>query len=63
MPSIIPVALVALLSLIQAGVADAFDATGNANLAVYYGQNSRGIVGAQMNLAAYCQGTPSQAYT
>jgi hypothetical protein len=35
---------------------DAFDANSNANLAVYYGQNSRNVVGAQSNLAAYCQG-------
>ena len=38
------------------GVVDAFSASSNANLAVYYGQNSRNIVGAQGNLAAYCQG-------
>lgn len=36
---------------------DAFNANSNANLAVYYGQNSRNVVGAQANLAAYCQGT------
>jgi hypothetical protein len=41
-----------------AGVAfvDAFDANSNANMAVYYGQNSRNIVGAQGTLASYCQG-------
>jgi hypothetical protein len=38
---------------------DAFDANSNANMAVYYGQNSRNVVGAQSNLAAYCQGTSS----
>lgn len=37
-------------------VAGAFDKASNGNMAVYYGQNSRNIVGAQANLAAYCQG-------
>lgn len=49
-------ALVAATSVLQFLRVDAFDANGNANLAVYYGQNSRNIVGAQSNLAAYCQG-------
>lgn len=35
---------------------DAFDANSNANMAVYYGQNSRNVVGAQGSLASYCQG-------
>lgn len=35
---------------------DAFDANSNANMAAYYGQNSRNIVGAQGTLASYCQG-------
>jgi len=34
----------------------AFNANSNANLAIYYGQNSRNVVGAQGNLASYCQG-------
>ena len=38
---------------------DAFDASSNANMAVYYGQNSRNIVGAQGSLASYCQGISS----
>jgi len=39
-----------------------FNANSNANMAIYYGQNSRNIVGAQSNLAAYCQGllSPSE---
>jgi hypothetical protein len=37
-------------------VVSGFNANSNANLAVYYGQNSRNIVGAQANLSAYCQG-------
>lgn len=49
-------ALVAATSVLQFVGVDAFEANGNANLAVYYGQNSRNIVGAQLNLAAYCQG-------
>jgi hypothetical protein len=48
-------ALVAAASILQWMGVDAFDANGNANLAVYYGQNSRNVVGAQSNLAAYCQ--------
>jgi len=50
-------ALVAALGLGAVGGVDGFSASSNANLAVYYGQNSRNIVGAQANLAAYCQGT------
>ena len=38
------------------GLVGAFNLASNANLAVYYGQNSRNVVGAQANLAAYCQG-------
>jgi len=45
--------LVAALLVVFAFV-DAFSASSNANLAVYYGQNSAGIVGAQGNLASYC---------
>jgi len=33
-----------------------FNKNSNANLAIYYGQNSRNVVGAQANLASYCQG-------
>jgi hypothetical protein len=47
-------ALAAAVSIV--GFVDAFSASSNANMAVYYGQNSRNIVGAQANLAAYCQG-------
>ena len=46
----------ALVVALGLGVVDGFSASSNANLAVYYGQNSRNIVGAQSNLAAYCQG-------
>lgn len=46
----------ALIAAWGLGVVDGFSASSNANLAVYYGQNSRNIVGAQSNLAAYCQG-------
>jgi len=48
--------LVAALGWGGLDVVDGFSASSNANLAVYYGQNSRNIVGAQANLAAYCQG-------
>lgn len=41
-------------------VVGAFDKASNANMAVYYGQNSRNIVGAQANLAAYCEGMCSR---
>jgi hypothetical protein len=42
---------------VRLGFVDAtFNADSNANLAVYYGQNSANIVGAQLNLASYCQG-------
>jgi len=48
-------ALIAAASFLRwIGLVDAFDASGNANLAVYYGQNSRNIVGAQARLADYC---------
>jgi hypothetical protein len=46
----------AVLSAAIFAVVSAFQASGNENLAVYYGQNSRNVVGAQANLAAYCQG-------
>ena len=53
---IVAAALVAALGWGGVVVVNAFSASSNANLAVYYGQNSRNIVGAQGNLAAYCQG-------
>jgi hypothetical protein len=47
----------ALAAAVGGAFVDAFDANSNANMAVYYGQNSRNIVGAQGTLASYCQGT------
>jgi hypothetical protein len=51
--------VLAVLSAAIFAVVGAFQASGNENLAVYYGQNSRNVVGAQANLAAYCQGDPT----
>jgi len=53
---VVTAALVVALGFGGVGFVDGFSASSNANLAVYYGQNSRNIVGAQSNLAAYCQG-------
>ena len=49
--------VVAALAAATGVFVDAFDANSNANMAVYYGQNSRNVVGAQGRLASYCQGT------
>jgi hypothetical protein len=50
----------ALLGVRLSFVDATFNADSNANLAVYYGQNSKNIVGAQANLAYYCQGNRSK---
>ncbi|OLL24189.1 Chitinase 1 [Neolecta irregularis DAH-3] len=47
--------LTCIITCILTGSITAFSASANTNLAVYWGQNSVNIVGAQQNLAYYCQ--------
>ncbi|KAK9239231.1 hypothetical protein V1525DRAFT_56520 [Lipomyces kononenkoae] len=44
-----------LLSVIFASATHAFNASSNTNMVMYWGQNSYGQVGSQLNLASYCQ--------
>ncbi|KAK9375521.1 uncharacterized protein V1513DRAFT_442231 [Lipomyces chichibuensis] len=44
-----------LLSAMMVGTAHGFDTSSNTNMVMYWGQNSYGQVGSQLDLASYCQ--------